>query len=366
MFRDISQRKEIERQREAAYLEIKYLKEKLERERDYLRDEIKVASDFEDIIGASQALKRTLVQIEAVAATPASVLVLGESGVGKEMVARAIHAKSDRAEKPLVKVNCASVPKELFESEFFGHVKGAFTGAHRDRVGRLQLADGGTLFLDEVGEIPLSLQGKLLRALQEREFERVGDDRTIKVDVRVVAATNRVLEAEVEAGRFREDLFYRLSVFPIEVPPLRQRPDDIAPLAQHFLERTCAELGRDPLRLSKRQVEGLQRHSWPGNIRELKNVIERAVILSKGNRARLDLAMPGETNARAAAERAAPDEAGFLTDADIRELEKANMVAALHHADWRIWGTDGAADLLGLKPSTLTYRMKVFGIRKDR
>ena len=217
-----------------------------------------------------------------------------------------------------------------------------------------------------MGEIPLSLQSKLLRALQEREFERIGNDRTIKVDVRIVAATNRDLETEVEAGRFREDLFYRLSVFPIEVPPLRQRPDDIAPLAQHFLERTCAELGRNPLRLSKQQVEGLQRHSWPGNIRELKNVIERAVILSKGNRARLDLAMPGETTARAAAERVPPDEAGFVTDADIRELEKANMVAALRHADWRIWGTDGAAELLGLKPSTLTYRMKVFDIRKAR
>jgi len=365
VFRDISERKGIERQREAAYQEIKRLKEQLELERDYLRDEIKVASDFEEIIGVSQALKRTLAQIEAVAATPASVLVLGESGVGKEMVARAIHAKSDRAEKPLVKVNCASIPKDLFESEFFGHVRGAFTGAHRDRVGRLQLAHGGTVFLDEVGEIPLSLQGKLLRALQEHEFERVGDDRTIKVDVRVVAATNRELEAEVGAGRFREDLYYRLSVFPIGVPPLRERSADIAPIAQHFLERTCAELGRDPLRLSRQQVERLQRHSWPGNIRELKNVVERAVILSKGGRARLDLAMPGETNTRAPAQSAAADDADFVTDADIRELEKANMIAALRHADWRIWGADGAAGLLGLKPSTLTYRMKVFGIRKD-
>ncbi|MCP4949063.1 MAG: AAA domain-containing protein, partial [Aestuariibacter sp.] len=299
------------------------------------------------------------------AATPVNVLVLGESGVGKEMIARAIHAKSDRANKSLIKVNCASIPKDLFESEFFGHVKGAFTGAHRDRVGRLQLADGGTVFLDEVGEIPLALQSKLLRALQEQEFERVGDDRTVKVNVRVIAATNRDPETEVKAGGFREDLYYRLSVFPIEVPPLRERSEDIASIAQHLLERICAELGRDPLRLSKQQVERLQRHSWPGNIRELKNVIERAVILSKGGRPRLDLAMPDETNTQIPAETVAAEKADFVTDAEIRELEKANMIAALRHANWRIWGSDGAAELLGLKPSTLTYRMKVFSIPKE-
>lgn len=365
VFRDISSRKAAEREREAAYREIKTLKEQLEQERDYLRDEINTTADFGEIIGASEALKRTMAQIEAVAATPANVLVLGESGVGKEMVARAIHNRSDRASRPLVKVNCASIPKDLFESEFFGHVKGAFTGAHRDRVGRLQLANGGTVFLDEVGEIPLALQGKLLRALQEQEFERVGDDRTVKVDVRVVAATNRNLEAEVRDGRFREDLFYRLSVFPIEVPSLRQRVEDIAPLAQHFLERNCTELGRDPLRLSKQQVASLQAHDWPGNIRELKNVIERAVILSKGGRARLDLAMPGKTHTHAPDTNTEQYQTDFVTDRELREREKANMLAALRHARWRIWGADGAAELLGLKPSTLTYRMKVFDIRKD-
>lgn len=365
VFRDISERKAIERQREAAYEEIKQLKEQLELERDYLRDEINVAANFGEIIGASPALKRTMAQIEAVAGTPANVLVLGESGVGKEMVARAIHATSDRADKPLVKVNCASIPKELFESEFFGHVKGAFTGAHRDRIGRLQLAAGGTVLLDEIGEIPMDLQSKLLRVLQEHEFERVGDDKTVNVDVRVVAATNRDLEAEVKAGRFREDLFYRLSVFPIEVPPLRKRAEDIAPLAQHFLERTCAELGRDPLRLSKQQVDSLKRHHWPGNIRELKNVIERAVILSKGTRARLDLAMPSDSRTAEPVESTLTVDSDFVTDAEIRELEKTNMIAALRHVNWRIWGDDGAAELLGLKPSTLTYRMKVFGIRKD-
>ena len=366
VFRDISERKEIERQREVAFREIKQLKEQLEQERDYLRDEIKTGSNYGEIIGASAALKHTMAQIDAVAPTPANVLILGESGVGKEMVARAIHDKSERVNKPLVKVNCASIPKELFESEFFGHVKGAFTGAHRDRVGRLQLADGGTVFLDEVGEIPLDQQGKLLRALQEREFERVGDDRTIKVDVRVVAATNRDLEAEVQAGRFREDLYYRLGVFPILVPPLRDRREDIGPLAEHFLTRTCADLGRDPMNWSKQQVNQLMGHRWPGNIRELRNVIERAVILSSGGRARLDLAMPDDAGIQADVEvsLAQLDGKDFVTDAEMRDHEKANLIAALRHADWRVWGQDGAAELLGIKPSTLTYRMKVLGIRK--
>lgn len=366
VFRDISERKAIERQREAAFQEIKRLKEQLEQERDYLRDEIKIGSDFGEIIGASAALKRTMAQIDAVAATPANVLILGESGVGKEMVARAIHDRSDRREKPLVKVNCASIPKELFESEFFGHVKGAFTGAQRDRIGRLQLADGGTLFLDEVGEIPLDLQGKLLRALQEREFEQVGDDRTVRVDVRVVAATNRDLEADAKAGRFREDLYYRLSVFPILVPPLRERPEDIAPLAEHFLARSCADLGRDPMRLSKQQARQLMACRWPGNIRELRNVIERAVILSTGARARLDLAMPDDSAATSdiTTTSAPSDEEGFVTEAEMREREKANLIAALRYTDWRVWGPDGAAALLGIKPSTLTYRMKVLDITK--
>ena len=366
VFRDISERKEIERQREVAFQEIKYLKEQLEQERDYLRDEIKTGSNYGEIIGASAALKHTMAQIDAVAPTPANVLILGESGVGKEMVARAIHDKSQRVDKPLVKVNCASIPKELFESEFFGHVKGAFTGAHRDRVGRLQLADGGTVFLDEVGEIPLDQQGKLLRALQEKEFERVGDERTIRVDVRVVAATNRDLGAEVQAGRFREDLYYRLGVFPILVPPLRDRREDIGPLAEHFLARTCADLGRDPMAWSKQQVNQLMRHRWPGNIRELRNVIERAVILSSGGRARLDLAMPDDAGIQAEVEvaMAKSDGTEFITDAEMREHEKANLIAALRHADWRVWGADGAAEQLGIKPSTLTYRMKVLGINK--
>ena len=367
VFRDISQRKEIERQREEAYAAVKALTEQLEQERDYLRDEINVTVNFGEIIGESDALRRALAQIEAVARTPVSVLILGESGVGKEMIARAIHTKSERAEKPLVKVNCASIPKDLFESEFFGHVRGAFTGAHQDRVGRLQLADGGTLFLDEIGEIPMSQQGKLLRALQEGEFERVGDDETVKVNVRVVAATNRNLMDEIKAERFREDLFYRVSVFPVEVPPLRERLDDIAPLAFHFLERICHELGREPLRLTQSQVSTLQQQEWPGNIRELKNVIERAVISTTGSRLRLDLALPDAPAViRSPKELSPADTTEFLTVEEFKELEKANLTAALHHAGWKTWGPGGAAELLGMKPSTLAYQMKVLGIVRQR
>ncbi len=365
VFRDISDRRKLEREREDAYAEVKLLKEQLEQERDYLRDEIDVTVNFGEIVGQSMALKRTLAKVEAVANTMANVLVLGESGVGKEMIARAIHSNSDRSDKALIKVNCASIPGELFESEFFGHVRGAFTGAHKDRVGRLQLANGGTLFLDEVGEIPLSLQGKLLRALQEQEFERVGDDETTKVDVRVVAATNRDLEEEVAAGRFREDLYYRLSVFPIEIPPLRERAEDIGPLATRFLETICAELRRDPLVLTRQHTITLQKHPWPGNIRELRNVIERAVILTKGARLRLDLAMGGSSSAESVPELSAAENSQFLTETEFRAREKQNLIAALRAAKWRVWGPDGAAAMMGVRPSTLSYRMKAFGIVRD-
>ena len=355
----------VERQREQAYEEITCLKEQLELERDYLREEVHTAGNFGEIIGHSDALQRTLTQVEAVAHTPASVLILGESGVGKEMIARAIHMKSDRAVMPMVKVNCASIPNELFESEFFGHVKGSFTGAHQDRVGRLQTSDGGTLFRDEVGEIPLSQQGKLLRALQENEFERVGDDKTMQVDVRVVAATNKDLAKEVKAGRFREDLFYRLSVFPIEVPPLRDRITDVVPIALNFLERACRELGHESMKLSQNQVTLLKSHSWPGNIRELKNTIDRAVILSTGNKLRLDLALISTSGGKADISMDQSQESSsYLTSAEFRELEKANIIAALRHASWKTWGDEGAAALLGVKPSTLAYQMKTLGISK--
>jgi PAS domain S-box-containing protein len=360
VFRDISERRRLEAQRERAFKEISTLKEQLEQERDYLRDELRSEMRYRGIVGSSDALRRALAQIEAVAATPVSVLIQGESGVGKEGIAIAIHDQSPRAHAPLVKVNCASIPPDLFESEFFGHVKGSFTGAHRDRVGRMELADGGTLFLDEIGEIPLAQQGKLLRALQENEFERVGDDRTVRVDVRVVAATNRDLAEEVRAGRFREDLFYRLSVFPIDVPPLRDRRSDIGILAQHFADLACAELRKERVRISRRQIALLEAHAWPGNVRELKNVIERAVILSKGKKLRLDAApFSGAAPARSSS---SADDGDFLTEQEFVQFEAENLRAALDAAQWKISGADGAAALLGIKPSTLAYRMKRLGL----
>ena len=345
--------------------ELRKLKEQLEMERDYLREEVNTAGNFGEIIGDSAALKHTLAQVESVAKTPATVLILGESGVGKEMIARAIHTQSDRADLPMVKVNCASIPGELFESEFFGHVKGSFTGAHDDRIGRLKLADGGTLFLDEVGEIPLAQQGKLLRALQEGEFERIGDNKTMQVDVRVVAATNRVLSEEIKAGRFREDLYYRLSVFPVEVPPLRERIEDVVPLALSFLELTCQELNREPIALSQSQIVMLKQHSWPGNIRELKNTIERAVISSHGSKLKLEITQMGMLDTES--EHITPAQlpvSGYLTSEEFKALERKNITAALAHANWKTWGDGGAAALLGVKPSTLAYQMKTLGIKK--
>ncbi len=365
--KDVTERNRQERQLRAAFEENARLRAELERERDYLREEVRVSMNFGRIIGESPALQKMLARIEAVAQTSASVLIQGESGVGKELVAHVIHARSPRSEGPLVKVNCASIPHELFESEFFGHVKGAFTGAHRDRVGRFELADGGTIFLDEVGEIPLDLQSKLLRVLQESEYERVGDDRTHAVDVRVVAATNRDLERAVADGRFREDLYYRLSVFPIDVPPLRERGDDVVQIASHFLERTCQEFGHPPLTLSKQQAALLKHYDWPGNIRELKNVIERAVILSRGKVLRLDLAMSDILNAPTAHDDATgTDSAQLLTEAALRELERQNIERALTLAAWRVSGPNGAAKLLGVKPTTLADRMKKFKIAKPR
>ena len=365
--KDLTERNRVERKLRSALAENAALREELERERDYLREEINVAMNFGHIIGHSPALTRMLRKVEAVAPTPASVLVLGESGSGKELVAHAIHARSPRAAAPLVKVNCASIPKELFESEFFGHIKGAFTGAHRDRVGRFQLADGGTIFLDEIGEIPLELQGKLLRVLQESEFERVGDDVTRSVDVRIIAATNRDLEKLVFEGRFREDLFYRLSVFPIDVPPLRERREDVMQLAQHFLEHTSNEFGKPLPGFTRSQASAMEAYDWPGNVRELKNVIERAVILSDGGILRLDL---GEANRNG---RDSPpednvdvDEARVLTETEMRQLQKKNLVNALRKTGWQVSGKAGAAELLGVKPTTLADRIKSFGIRKPR
>ena len=363
--KDVTARNRAERKLRAALAENARLREELEQERDYLREEASVAMNFGRIVGTSQALQNMLKRVEAVADTPANVLLEGESGVGKELVAHAIHARSPKADGPLVKVNCASVPKELFESEFFGHVKGAFTGAHRDRIGRFQLADGGTIFLDEVGEIPIELQGKLLRVLQENEFERVGDDVTRSVDVRVIAATNRDLERLIVDGMFREDLFYRLSVFPVHVPPLRERGDDVVQLAQHFLEQTCKDFGRPVLQLTRAQAQNLLNYGWPGNVRELKNVIERAVILSTGNVLRLDLSMPNlNTSAVPVPETRSKETGSVLTESEMRDFQKNNIVAALKQTGWRVSGPSGAAELLGVRPTTLADRIRSMGIRK--
>jgi PAS domain S-box-containing protein len=362
--KDVTERKRAEARLRRTLAENARLREELEQERDYLREEVNVAMNMGRIVGTSPSLRHMLKRVEAVADTPATVLLQGESGVGKELVAHAIHARSSRSEGPLVKVNCASIPKELFESEFFGHVKGAFTGAHRDRIGRFQLADGGTIFLDEVSEIPLELQGKLLRVLQESEFERVGDDVTRSVDVRVIAATNRNLERHIVDGHFREDLFYRLSVFPIEVPPLRDRGDDVIQLAQDFLTKACKDFGREPMTLTRGQANKLRAYDWPGNVRELKNVIERAVILSRGNVLRLEASLPEAATGgpdTAAVSSAAPE---FLTEQEMREFQKNNTIAALKQANWRVSGASGAADLLGIKPTTLADRIRTFGIRK--
>jgi PAS domain S-box-containing protein len=362
--KDVTERRRAERDLRRSLAENARLREELERERDYLREEVNVAMNFGQIVGTSKALRKMLNRVEAVAETPASVLVQGESGVGKELIAHAIHVQSPRADGPLVKVNCASIPKELFESEFFGHVKGAFTGAHRDRIGRFQLADGGTIFLDEVGEIPIELQGKLLRVLQESEFERVGDDVTRSVDVRIVAATNRNLEQLIVDGEFREDLFYRLSVFPVDVPPLRERGEDIVQLAQHFLEQTCKNFGRENLTLTQAQAANLRAYAWPGNIRELKNVIERAVILSTGKVLRLDLSMPGLKAGIDDIAAVAVSKNEVLMEKEMREFQRNNIVKALQRANWKVSGASGAAEALGVKPTTLADRIRTLKIRK--
>ncbi len=362
--KDVTERNRAERELRRTLAENARLREELERERDYLREEVNVAMNFGRMVGTSAALRRMLKRVEAVAETPASVLLQGESGVGKELVAHAIHVRSSRESGPLVKVNCASIPKELFESEFFGHVKGAFTGANRDRIGRFQLADGGTLFLDEVGEIPLESQGKLLRVLQEGEFERVGDDVTRSVDVRVIAATNRNLEELIVEGRFREDLFYRLSVFPVEVPPLRERGDDVVQLAQHFLEQTCMDFGREILTLTRAQAANLRSYDWPGNVRELKNVIERAVILSQGKVLRLDLSMPVLRAENSEQEENDGDADEILTEKQIKDLQKTNLIRALKRSNWRVSGAGGAAELLGVRPTTLADRIRSYDIKR--
>lgn len=348
-----------------AFEEIEALKKRLELENEYLREEVTRSGTFGELVGQSPALEAVSRQIDLVAPTDSAVLILGESGTGKELVARELHRRSQRVSKPLIKVNCAAIPRELYESEFFGHLRGSFTGATRDRVGRFELADGGTLFLDEIGEIPLDLQAKLLRILQEGELERIGEERTRRVDVRVVAATNRDLKAEAEAGRFRQDLYYRLSVFPVELPPLRRRPEDIPLLAEHFLTLLSRKLGRPKPRLTLANVQALQKYFWPGNVRELQHVIERAVITS--DRGRLSVELPNASPAPLVARSTTvPATTRVMTDAEVRTLEADNIREALKQAKGKVSGPSGAAELLGIRPTTLTSRIKMLGLRRGK
>ncbi|NUQ63465.1 MAG: sigma 54-interacting transcriptional regulator [Pirellulales bacterium] len=335
---------------------------------EYLKTEIKELRHFEPIIGRSGAMQAVLRDVEQVAPTDATVLILGETGTGKELIARAIHAASRRRDGPFVRVNCAAVPAHLMESEFFGHEKGAFTGATQKREGRFALADGGTIFLDEIGELSIDLQAKLLRVLQEGEFEAVGSSRTRKVDVRILAATNCDLAESIKEGRFREDLFYRLYVFPIVVPPLRDRAEDIPLLASAFALRYAKEVGRAIEPPSAEYFERLQAYHWPGNVRELQNVIERAVITSHDGRLNLARALPETSIVRVPCVH--PDDPQacrrIRTAAELREEERRNIVLALESANWRVAGEGGAARLLGMNASTLNSRIRALGIQRLR
>jgi len=334
-------------------------------ETEYLRAEIDALQGFDEIVGQSPALRRVLADVDRVAPADTTVLISGETGTGKELIARAIHRRSPRASKPLIAVNCAAIAANLQESEFFGHERGAFTGATQRRDGRFKLADGGTIFLDEVGELPLDLQAKLLRVLQEGEFEPVGGTRPVRVDVRVIAATNRDLDRMAEQGAFRTDLLYRLNVFPLRVPPLRERGDDVILLAEAFARRLARRRGGTVAPLTETGKARLRGYEWPGNVRELQNVIERALITSTdGRRLNLDRALPEARAVPAAPE--AEREERVLTAAELRSLERENLLRALRAADWKISGADGAAERLGVNPNTLSSRMKALGIRRPR
>lgn len=336
------------------------VRERLESENAYLRSEIGEARGGSAILGSSPAIRRVLEDVEMVAPTDATVLILGETGVGKELVARAIHERSPRGARALVKVNCTAIPRELFESEFFGHVKGAYSGATADRMGRFQIAEHGSLFLDEIGDLPSDMQPKLLRVLQDGEFQHVGDNRVQHADVRVIAASNHDLRKDTRAGKFREDLFYRLSVFPIEVPPLRQRKEDVPVLADHFIESACRRFNRAPMRLSENQTAQLQNHDWPGNIRELQNTMERAVIAARSGALRLQVNEAPENRPLGAHKNAG----AIVTEAEMQRRVRDNLVATLRKTEGRIYGAGGAAELLGVKPTTLTARIKKLGIDK--
>jgi formate hydrogenlyase transcriptional activator len=340
-----------------AYRKIAELSDKLTQEKLYLEDEIRSEMNFEEIVGDSAVLRRVLRQVEAVAPTESAVLIYGDTGTGKELIARAVHKLSRRHSQAFVKLNCAAIPTGLLESELFGHEKGAFTGAVSQRTGRFELASQGTIFLDEVGEIPLELQPKLLRVLQEREFERLGSSRTLRTDARLIAATNRDLGAMVEEQRFRSDLFYRLNVFPVRVPPLRERTEDIPFLVRHFAQHFARNMKKQIDTISAQTMNALVHYSWPGNIRELQNIIERAVILSKGP----TLKVPLSDLKPRTAEKNHMDGATTL-----KEVERRHILAVLEQSDWIVSGPNGAAARLGIKRPTLQFRMQKLGISRPR
>jgi chemotaxis protein methyltransferase CheR len=349
---DITERKQSELNLKAALSEIKELKEKLEVERAYLQEEIKLEYNYENIIGQSDGLNYVLYKVEQISSSDTIVLVLGETGTGKELVARAIHGLSPRKNRTLVKVNCATLPSNLIESELFGHEKGAFTGAHARQFGRFEVADGATLFLDEIGELPLELQPKLLRVIQDGEFERLGSSGTIKVDVRVIAATNRNLEEEVRKGRFREDLWYRLNIFPITVPPLRERMEDIAIMVDFFVDKISRRLGKSIEIIPVSVMNALRDYHWPGNVRELENVLERAVINSSGPKLHL------------VDELKTPPKDLKTAKKTLEAVERDYIVRVLEQTHWKVSGKNGASEILGLNRSTLRARMRKLGIHQ--
>lgn len=339
-----------------ALTEVEALTNRLQAENVYLQDEIKVERNFAEIIGNSPALTTVLAQVEQVAATDATVLILGETGTGKELLARAIHDRSNRSDRTLVTVNCAALPVNLIESELFGHEKGAFTGALAKKIGRFELADGGTIFLDEIGELPLELQVKFLRVLQEQEIERLGGSETKRIDTRVIAATNRDLKQAATNGEFREDLYYRLNVFPVELPPLRQRTDDIPLLVRAFTSKIANQQNKVIDAIPDSVMEALQSYAWPGNIRELHNVVERAVILARDHVLRLHEPLDREM---------AQSTPRMQTRSTLEEVERQHIVHTLKGVDWKVSGDGGAAEILGLNPSTLRARMRKLGIKRS-
>jgi len=357
--RDITERIEAEQDLKNALSEVEMLKNRLEAENVYLQEEIKTEYNFDEMIGKSKELKMVLRTVEQVAPTDTTVLITGETGTGKELVARGIHNLSPRKNRPLVKVNCGAIPEGLVESELFGHEKGSFTGAVQQRAGRFELADGGTIFLDELSELPNDIQVKLLRVLQEGEFERVGGTKTKKVDVRIIAATNRNLEKAMDDGKFRSDLYYRLNVFPIHVPSLRERVEDIEFLVNHFVDKFSRKAGKSIKSISKEALEKIRDYNWPGNIRELENIIERAIILSRGDSITLK-DLPDIDN-RSNQTNFDSDDKSIKT---LEDLERTHILEILEECKWVVDGNRGAAKILNINPSTLRSRMKKLGINK--